>query len=194
MTKTQEEQLIQLNEKMSSVMNDWTAYWQTYSSIDTWPFWVSALIFVLPLVVFYFAIDKSKVFQVGFFGFTAHVIAVYVDLYAVFHRMWMYPYKVYSFPPASFGVDAALIPVAYALLYQWTLNHRKNYYLYSTLLAGLFSFVIKPLMSYFDLFRLLETNYFTLFLLYLFGGFGAKWLSDLFTYAHNQSVKKPANP
>jgi hypothetical protein len=181
-------QLRDLTERMSSVTNDWNEYWSSHSSFDSWQFWVSLVILSVPLIILIFTIDKRQVFRIGFYGLVIHVFALYSDLYGTTHSMWAYPYKVFPFPPASFGLDASLIPVSYMLVYQWTYNRKKNYYLYIVMVAVVFSFLLKPLFSAFGFFQLLQSSYLQLFMFYLIGGLVGKWLTDLFNYAHSRSL------
>ncbi|WP_238392360.1 CBO0543 family protein [Paenibacillus antri] len=187
MSDKQDQLFRELTNRASALTNDWFAYWKAYSGYDTWQFWLIVAIFVLPLIALARFVDRKQAFRIGFFGLSAHMIAVYCDLFATSHRLWEYPYKITVLFPAGIGIDASLIPVAYMLTYQWTLNRKKNYYLYIGLLSAAFSFLFKPLLSALDLFVFLESNYFQLFLFYLVGGFVCKWLADLFQYAQKSS-------
>ncbi|WP_309118895.1 CBO0543 family protein [Paenibacillus sp.] len=187
MPDKQSELLRELTNRSSALTHEWSAYWKSYSGYDTWQFWFIVAIFALPLLALVLFMDRKRAFRLGFYGLATHMIAVYVDMYATSHRMWEYPYNLSPLFPFSFGLDAALIPVAYMFVYQWTLNRRKNYYLYIGLLAAAFTFLFKPLLSYLELFRFVESNYFQLFLLYLVGGLLSKWLADLFQYAQKSS-------
>src|SRR5699024_7617240 len=81
--------------------------------------------------------------------------------------MWEYPYHVIRFLPSLY-LDAALVPVCFMLLYQWTLNHNKNIYLYSILLSSVFAFVLKPIMVKFHFIHMFNgINYFHLILFYM---------------------------
>ncbi|WP_274366160.1 CBO0543 family protein [Paenibacillus thermotolerans] len=188
MTDKQKQLFEQLTEQASDVANGWSAYWKTYSNMETWQFWVILAMILVPLVALVFFMNRKRAFQIGFFGFAIHVIAIYIDLYATTHRMWEYPYKIAAFPPFSFNLDAALIPVAYMFVYQFTLKSKWKYYLYLTLISVAFAFLFKPLLSWSGLFQLLESSYFQLFILYLVGGLLGKWIADLFGVAQRHST------
>jgi hypothetical protein len=54
------------------------------------------------------------------------------------------------------------------LVYQWTINHQKNFFLYSVITAIIFGFGFKPLLVSLHLFVKDEwVNYFLIFLLYV---------------------------
>ncbi|CAM4329550.1 CBO0543 family protein [Paenibacillus tarimensis] len=143
-------------------------YWMDYSHLGTWQFWLSAAFMLIPLVVVYLYIDRSKVFHIGFFGYNVHTWFSHVDTFGVIHGLWEYPYQVIPFAPVSFMLDVSLVPVTYMLVYQWAINHGKSRYLCLTLLSAGFAFIFKPIMTSIGLFRLHEwMNYFLLFCGYL---------------------------
>lgn len=187
MSDEQKEALKGLSDRLSSVTNDWSVYWKTYSNIDTWQFWVMLAFFIVPLITLVFMIDRKKAFRIGFYGLVIHVFAFYSDLYGTTQKLWEYPYTLTPLSQSSFGLDASLIPITYMLLYQWTVNHRKNYYLYIVLLAIVFAFVFKPFLSFIGLFHLEKASYGYLFLFYIAGGFISKWITDLFELAQERT-------
>jgi hypothetical protein len=172
-------ELNKLNEKVSILTFD---YWQSYSNLNTWQFWFLFAMLVLPLIALYFFIDRKKIFLIGFFGFNIHVWFHYSDAFGVTHALWNYPYNVFPIL-VGFPLDAALIPVLFMFVYQWTLNKNKNYYLYATGLSAFLAFLFKPAMVTFGLFKLYKgMNYFYVFLIYIFVMLLAKWITNLFVY------------
>jgi hypothetical protein len=172
-----------LNEKQKAFTQDWMDYWSQYSSPDTWQFWFLVVMFFLPLVVLYFKLDKSKAFQIGFFGFNIHVWLGYIDRFGVNSGFWEYPYQWFILLPSNVSLDASLIPVIYMLLYQWIINNDKNFYLYMIIVSAGLSFIFKPLivLHYFLKFYI-EMPYLYLFLGYLVIIFLSKGITDLFLY------------
>ncbi|MGD6969071.1 hypothetical protein ACQCVP_21865 [Rossellomorea vietnamensis] len=47
----QNEMIDILNDKQKVLTEDWTQYWQQFSSYDTWQFWLQIIFFITPLVV-----------------------------------------------------------------------------------------------------------------------------------------------
>src|SRR5699024_3640295 len=99
-------------------------YWHLYSYVGMWQFWVEVLMIIIPLIILFFSIDKSKALHLGFFGLNYHVWFSYTNSIGVGLGLWEYPYHVIPFLP-SFSLDAALVHVFFMLIYQWTLNHNK---------------------------------------------------------------------
>ncbi len=159
----------------------WINYWHDYSNIHTWGFWVVLAMFVLPLVILILFIDRRKIFQLGFYGYSVHVFFAIIDSYGVLRGLWTYPYKMLPSLPASVALDSSFVPVAYILLYQYTINKEKNYYIWMLLLCLAFAFFVKPLMVGFGLFRFGgNENFLMLFWGYVAVGLIAKWISDVF--------------
>ncbi|WP_274363598.1 CBO0543 family protein [Paenibacillus thermotolerans] len=163
--------------------NLWNDYWNRYSGFQTWPFWVHAAMTIVPLIVLFFAIDKRRALQIGFYGFNVHAWYAYLDVLGVKYGLWEYPYQLYAPMPITLSLDTSFVPVAYMLAYQWTITRQKNYYLYVGLLSAAFAFGFKPIYSYFDFILLMRgTNYFTLFAGYVVIMLLSKWITNLFVY------------
>ncbi|AIE59022.1 CBO0543 family protein [Bacillus methanolicus] len=168
--------------------NAWLDYWHQYSSFGHWQFWVNLGFLIIPLIVLYFLIDKRKALLLGFYGFNIHVWINYMDLLGVSKVLWFYPYKIFPFFPTGMVIDISLIPVAYMLVYQWTLNHKRNYYLYIIVLCFVFSFVYVPLMAALGLLQLGKgTNYFQILLVYLIAALVSKFIANIFIYFEERS-------
>ncbi|CAM4398073.1 CBO0543 family protein [Paenibacillus tarimensis] len=171
------EKLVALHEKLSQ---DSIHYWKLYSGFNTWQFWACLAIMVGPIIVIYFTIDRRRIFHIGFFGFAVHVLFAYFDASGIRYGLWGYPYQVLPFLP-SLSLDAAIIPVAIMLVYQWTVKHSKNFYLYAFLTAIAFGFAFKPLLVSLNLFEMYKwVNYPFIFLIYLVLFVLAYWLTRLF--------------
>jgi hypothetical protein len=80
------------------------------------------------------------------------------------------------------------------LIYQFTLNREKNYYVLMILLSSVLAFVFKPLLVAIGLFEMgIGTNYFTLFIGYVVVGLIAKWITNLFVYFEKNAHNCPQN-
>jgi hypothetical protein len=181
----QQEALQSMVKQMIDETHGWTVYWRQYSHMGTWQFWFHVFMLLVPLFVLYFALDRKQAFRVGFFGLSIHMVATYLDGFGTMHGLWEYPYKLTPHMTASFGLDASLIPVAFMLLYQWTINRDKNYYLYAFGLCLVFTFAFKPLLLALDLFAMfrgMTLGY--LLLAYIAAALLGKWITDVFVYLH----------
>jgi hypothetical protein len=190
MTAEQAKFFEQLNHLQEKLTDSWMTYWQRYSSLDTWQFWLLLFMLLAPLIVLFFFIDRSKILQIGFYGFGIHVWMSKLDESAIAFGMWNYRYLMIPFLTASFALDAAFTPVAFMLLYQWTLNRNKNYYLYATGLCLFLAFLFRPSLATFGIIYVKKTSYY--FILFLFDAAAmliSKWTTDIFLYLGSKRSK-----
>jgi hypothetical protein len=160
--------------------------WKEYHLYTTLEYWMMASVLVVPLLILFFKIDKSKIFLIGFFGYSFHVVFAYIDLFGMNAGYWHYPFQLIPTLP-SLSIDASLVPVTFMLVYQWTINHKKNYYLYAFLTSGGFSFVFKPLLVELGLFRMYENkNYLHLLVGYIFVSLMAKFMTNVFLWTQKK--------
>jgi hypothetical protein len=177
----------EMNDGYRQLSNDNIGYWVDYSNLATWQFWFLLAMLLLPLVALYLFIDRKKALLIGFYGFNVHVWFHYIDTYGATNKLWSYPYKVIPNLPFSVALDTSFVPITYMLLYQWTVNKTKNYYLYATLWSACLAFILKPALTTFGLFRMYDgMNYFFLFLGYVVVMLVSKWITNLFNRFQKQ--------
>lgn len=181
-----------MQEQLSKIQSD---YWYDFSGFDTWQFWVILIFFFLaPLISLFFLLDQKERFSVGFFGFNIHVWFGYIDRIGSENGYWGYPYKLVPFIPGNISVDAALVPISYIFVYQWTKKKKKNFYIYATGLSLFFSFIFKPIIHSHQLFELHKgTNYFHLFLLYCLIFIFSKIVTNIYDKLPLRGMKQSSN-
>jgi hypothetical protein len=163
-------------------------YWKDFALYTSLEYWMMVAILLVPLLILFFKIDKNKIFLVGFFGYSIHVIFAYVDSYGKHSGLWNYPFPIIPALP-GLAIDSSLVPVTFMLVYQWTLNNKKNYYVYSIITAVIFSFIIKPLLVELGLFRMYgNINYLHLFIAYLFVLLTAKFITNVFLWTQKKYI------
>jgi hypothetical protein len=186
----QMKQLDKINKLHESVSSQSIQYWSKYSNMGTWHFWFLVGMLVIPLIILYFTIDRKKALLIGFYGLNVHLWFHYIDAYGVINALWNYPHTIIPFFSISIALETSFIPVTFMLLYQWTLNNKKNYYLYATGYCLFLAFLLKPALTIFQLFQLYKGNYFFIFLSYLSVSIISKWITNVFIHFE----KMPQNP
>jgi len=173
-----------LENELTNAINE---YWKTFSSFDTWQFWLALLMLILPLIVLYFFVDRKKLFLVCFYGYTYHVLLSYLDAFMNRHNFWEYPHFLFPFLTSNIAIDASLIPISYLLLYQYIINNNKNFYVYSLILSLLFAFVFAGSFQWLGLYKLTNgMNNFYLFLVDYGLSLLSYWLTSIFIYFSKQ--------
>ena len=194
MSNEQSKRLDEILNKQDNVFNMWMEYWKDFSTWETWQFWAILLMLVIPLIIVVFAIDKRHAFHIGFFGFNIHSWTTYSDAISVRSGFATYPYQAIPIMPVNFALDASLIPVSFMLLYQWSLKHNKNFFLYGVILCAIYSFLFKPLLVSLDLLQLHKgMNYFYIFLNYLLILLLSIAVTKFFKYLKNKAGVESLN-
>lgn len=168
-------------EMTRELQKDLTEYFLNYKLYASFEYWMMIAILLAPLVFIMLKIDKKKILQIGFYGYGIHIFISYLDLYGRSSGYWNYPFPVIPELP-GLSLDSSLIPVAYMLMYQWTINRKKNYYIYAIVLSGGFAFVFKPMLVGIGLFKLYGINYFHILIVYIIPAILSKLITDLFLW------------
>ncbi|RIW37294.1 hypothetical protein D3H55_04445 [Bacillus salacetis] len=153
-------------------------YWTEYSSFTDWQFWVVVILLAGPVFLLFYTVDRSRIFELFFFGYTVHLLWTYVDVPLERYGYFVHPYFIHPIFPYSLNMTAAVLPVSFLLLYQWCTKRKKNFYLHAVLMSLAFSFLFAPLKRYAGLVELRKgMNYFYVFLVDL----GVVFISYIFT-------------
>jgi hypothetical protein len=182
MINKQQEMYQQLVHETEHLTEFDATFWHLYSNFGTWQFWIIFIMLIAPLVILYFTIDRRRILLLGFYGFNIHTWFGYIDNSGVRAGWWGYPFHLFPYL-SNFALDASLVPVAFMLVYQWTIRHRKNFYLFSFILSAFFAFILKPIMVQFHFFVLGDKlRYVDLFILYCVVFIVARMITSLFLF------------
>ncbi|MCM3410197.1 hypothetical protein [Metabacillus litoralis] len=130
MSEKQEELLLKIRSTAEDLTQLQIDYWKEFSTFDDIKFWIVILMLVIPVIVLFLTIDRSKMLLLGFYGLNYHVWFAYTNSAGIRMGLWEYPYEVLPILP-SFALDASFVSIAYMLIYQWTLKYRKNLFILS---------------------------------------------------------------
>jgi hypothetical protein len=167
--------LYEAGDELNSIFH---SYWVDYSNLNTWQFWVVLILLVAPLILLFFTVDRSRIFELFFFGYSVHIFWTYVDVPLERYGYFVHQYFILPLFPYSLNMTASVLPVSFLLLYQYCTNRKKNFLLYAALMSAVFTFVLAPLESYFGLLELRRgMTYFYVFLIDL----GIVYFSYFFT-------------
>ncbi|MFC4558448.1 hypothetical protein ACFO3D_09515 [Virgibacillus kekensis] len=143
-----------------------TEHWQLYSNMTTWYFWVNLVILIVPFIVLYMYVDRKRIFEVAFYGYSIHILWYNVDGFLTGNNYMNHPHSLTTFLPESFTVSAVFFPISFLLLYQYCTNNGKNYYIYSVIGSFIFAFGFGGISLLVELLRFHKgMNLFYLFLI-----------------------------
>ncbi|MBM7662981.1 hypothetical protein JOC85_003807 [Bacillus mesophilus] len=178
----QKEFFKQIVENRIELFESFHEYWVLYSSFHTWEFWINLFLLIIPLLMLAVFIDRKRIFEIGFFGFAIHSIAIYIDIYGINEGLWGYPTQITSYLVSNFSLDASLLPISCMFVYQYTYKKGPIFYFSVIGLAVLFAFILKPLFVRFGLFYMSPNfTYFQLLMFYLAGLAIAVIIANIFT-------------
>ncbi len=178
------ENIYDTSEKLNSLLLD---YWREYSYFDDWQFWVAVGFLVVPLILLFFFVDRKRIFEVLFYGYSVHILWNYTDTLLGSSNYFVHKYFAFPLLPYALSLTSSFLPVGFLLVYQFSTNHNKNVYFYTILFAAIFAFILAPLESVFGLIDLhYGMNYFYIFLIDIVIAFLALWLTKFILYLrHN---------
>lgn len=175
------QQILQRIDKLDAELMDLILeHWIRFGHFLTWQFWFNVIFFSLPLIITFIFIDRKKIFQIAFYGYSFHVLFVYLDVFFTRFNFWDHPYLMIPFIPVSIPVDASLVPVTFMLAYQFSINRNKNFFLV-TLITSFLVTLIAWGWQQLDLLVLYKgMNLFHIFLLDVGMALIAYWFTNLF--------------
>ncbi|WP_413303348.1 hypothetical protein AA0X95_25910 [Bacillus sp. 1P10SD] len=183
--KQQWERIVEQKVELHSA---YSSYWNQYSNFGNWQFWLVLSLLLFPLILLVFTVDRKRIFEIFFFGYTVHILWAYLDI-ALGHRgFFVHKYFLLPVLPNATNVTASVLPVGFLLVYQYCTNHKKNFFLYTILLSAVFAFGFASSERYLGLveFRM-GMNQFYLFLIDLVIVFIAFWVTRLLLKVRNQA-------
>lgn len=124
------------------------SYWSEYSHFGTWQFWMIVFLTIAPLVLLYFFVDKRRIFEIFFFGYTVHVLWTYASLPLENNGYFTHHYFLTPYLPFSLNMTVSVLPVGFLFVYQYCTSRGKNFYLYAAGLSALFAFVFATIEVY----------------------------------------------
>ena len=173
------DEIVKMGKEGQEALNQ---YWLDYALYSSFEYWLMVSFLGFPLIFLILKINKEKLFQILFFGYSVHICFGYEDLFGRNMGFWNYPIPVIPSLP-GISLDSSLIPVIFIFVYQSTLNSNKKYYLYGTITAVILAFAFKPMLVGLGLFRMYGSiSYYHLFFSYVSVFIFAKLMTDLFIW------------
>ncbi|HWR44022.1 CBO0543 family protein [Sporomusa sp.] len=157
----------------------------TYARIDNWldtdfntfNWWLQIALAVFCLVVWWRLVDKKRLLELTFYGFTIMTVSIWLDQVGYELGLWYYPVDLIPVFPPSTAIDYVMLPVTYALIYQYCQNW-KSFIPAICLMAGVFSFVLEPLLDKFGFYVIIKWKFYYGFPIYIAIGLVLKSVVD----------------
>ena len=148
--------------------------------MGNWQFWFAVALLVVPIIILFFTIDRRRLFELLFFGYTVHMMWTYTDLPLQRHGFFVHTYFITPVLPYALNLTAAALPVVFILTYQYCTNRNKNFYLYAILVSAIFTFGFGTFEKYIGVAEFRKgMNQFWLFLIDLVIVFVSYWFTKI---------------
>ncbi len=139
------------DEQLAYTLKQWS-----FARIDNWldtdfntaAWWFLLAVFIISLAVWWRLVDKRRLLELSFYGFVVMTVSIWLDQVGYELGLWYYPVDLIPVFPPSTTIDYVTLPVTYALVYQYCRSW-KSFLMTTVLMAGVFSFVMEPLLSKF---------------------------------------------
>lgn len=130
----------QIYEKSDELNSLISSYWNQYSHMGTWQFWLIVFLMVAPLVLLIFIVDRKRMFELFFFGYTVHILWTYAEIALERYGYFVHTYLLTPVYPFALNMTTSALPVGFLLVYQYCTKNNKNFYLYTLFLSVVFAF------------------------------------------------------
>ncbi|WP_404458110.1 hypothetical protein [Oceanobacillus kapialis] len=137
--------IFQVKEQLQHLQRE---YWELTTGFDTWRFWFLLGSMVIALAILYFTVDRKRLFEISFFGFTIHVLWANTDQILTSLNYFSYPHSLTYLLPTGLTSTTVLFPIIFMLVYQYCLYRGKSFIMFTLLLNLLFAFGMGPLYVY----------------------------------------------
>jgi hypothetical protein len=138
----------------------------TAQHIDDWleddvftvRWWVLVGIIIISLAVWFILLDKSRLKETLLFTAIAIIAILGINEYGEELILWDYPTDIIPIFPPLTSANLFVLPLAYSLTYQYC-NTKWRYTWAVLILTAVMCFVMEPLLSWGDLYKQLNWQY-----------------------------------
>ncbi|MBM7691471.1 hypothetical protein JOC77_000876 [Peribacillus deserti] len=180
----------QINHKNAELNSLYSSYWNKFSDFGDWQFWVVIALMLLPLILLCIFVDRNRIFELFFFGYTVHVLWNYVDIALGRSGYLVHTYFLTHLLPNATNMTASVLPVCFLFLYQYCSKQNKNFYLFSLLLSAAFAFGYALLEESLGFTQYKKgMNQFYIFLIDIGIAYIAYWFTKLLVKVKSKAIK-----
>ncbi|QOR67697.1 hypothetical protein IM538_06065 [Cytobacillus suaedae] len=140
-------------------------YWLE-NSLFTPAWWVLLAAAIIPWIVWYKFVDRSRFLEIVLFGLIWVITATVLDEISSTWMLWSYPRKLFPIVPPLIPADLTIVPVVFMFVYQYTATFRL-YMVWSIIVSAVFSFVIEVIFVHFHLFKMYQWEHWYSFISFI---------------------------
>lgn len=126
-------------------------YW-LQNCFFSFEWWIVLLLTIVPWIVWWKLVDKSRLTEVLLYGLMITVITTVFDVIGVGYVLWGYPIMLEPVIPPMTPANLTVFPTAYMLLYQY-FPKWKAFFFASVGLSFIFSYIGEPVMEWLNIYQ-----------------------------------------
>ncbi len=150
-------------------------------SLFTYQWWILLITLILPWVIWWLIVDKTRIFQILSLGLMISILAAVLDGIGTELGFWDYPNKLLPILPRLYDVDFGILPVIYMLIYQYYPKW-KPFIFTMIIVAFLMAFAAEPLLIWLNIYDTHTWKHIYSFPIYILIGVAFKSLIDYISF------------
>jgi len=150
--------------------------------------WFLLGLFVVSVYLWWRVADKRRLEEICLYGAIVTIITLGLDEYGDELTLWDYPVDILPIFPPLTAINLATLPVIYMYVYQRFATW-KSFIIASTVMAGIFAFVLEPALVWGKLYEPLHWQYYYSFPIYIAMGIAAR-VAILWIRAVSQAARR----
>jgi hypothetical protein len=137
--------------------------------------WLLLALIIASLLVWWIALDKSRLREVLLYAGLTALTAMGIDEYGEELILWDFPIDIIPIFPVLSSLSLVWLPLVYSLIYQRFRNW-KSFIVSTVIITALFCFVIEPALAWGGFYQLIRWKYYYSFPIYSLAAIGIRAL------------------
>lgn len=183
------EELLDAEEKFHRVLR---AYWYENNFL-TYKWWFLVVLSVVPALVWWISVDKTRLIENTAFGLFYGVAAIFLDAIGSNTMVWIYPVRLTPYlNPQLYPYDVGVVIIPFMLVYQEYGYSFKKFVISTCLLSLFLAFIAEPFMAYLGIYKQITWKYGYSFIIYWI--LGVVWWAIIRKFkSYDNSFKSPGS-
>jgi hypothetical protein len=133
----------------------------------TWEWWFLVCLTIVPLVIWWKVLDKSRAYEIAFYGCMINIMAVILDDIGTNFSWWSYPIKLVPIVPPLLTADSILVPIIFMIVYQLFSLSLRTFFISNLITACILAFAAEPMFVWIGYYKLYDWKFIYSFLFYI---------------------------
>jgi hypothetical protein len=128
-------------------------YWYENSFL-TYKWWFLLVLSIIPAIVWWFRVDKTRLIENTAFGLFYGVTAIFLDSIGSNAMVWTYPVRLTPYlNPQLYPYDVGVVIIPFMFVYQKFSKSFKKFFIATGALSLFLAFIAEPFMVYLEIYK-----------------------------------------